>query len=89
MTEYPGLGNQYQCNSKLKLAPNVINMYKTIPSTIQTFAMPSTREKKNGITAFASYVMALMKSQPAKDICSLDKLRFTAFEFKMGTKQNS
>ena len=44
--ENPRLGNQYQCNSKLKLAPNVINMYKTIPSTIQTFAMPSTRENK-------------------------------------------
>lgn len=40
-------------------------------------------------TAFASYVLALMKSQPAKDICPQDKLRLTAFDFKMGPKQSN
>ena len=30
-----------------------------------------------------------MNSQPAKDIGPQDKLRLTAFDFKMGTKQNN
>ena len=51
----------------------------------------SERERgdKMEFTAFASYVLALMKSQPAKDICPQDKLRLTAFDFKMGTKQSN
>ena len=51
------------------------------------------RERERGdkmeFTAFASYVLALMKSQPAKDICPQDKLRLTAFNFKMGPKQSN
>lgn len=47
------------------------------------------REEKMKFTAFASYVLALMKSQPAKDICPQNKLRLTSFDFKMGTKQNN
>lgn len=47
------------------------------------------REDKMEFTAFASYVLALMKSQPAKDICPQDKLRLTAFDFKMCMKRNN
>lgn len=45
------------------------------------------RIRQNGITAFASYVLAPMNSQPAKDIFPQDKLRFTAFNFRMRKKQ--